>query len=264
MAIADLGGRRAFYVREGAGEPLLMIMGMAGHHLTWGAELPALLSTRYDLIRYDHRGIGDSDPAQAPFSVADLADDAARLLDALAVPTAHVFGISLGGAVAQEVALRHPHRVRTLTLGCTYAGGPAADLGAPGRERLLAAMATGDARVSVRTAFEVNLSREYAQDPRHFEVFAETAIAVRVPVPVVALQALAAAGHDTSGRLPTLSVPTLVMHGSADEMIFASNGRHVASLIPGATLESFDGAGHLFWWEDPKRAAALIEDHARS
>jgi 3-oxoadipate enol-lactonase len=262
MPSADLGDRRTFYVRAGGGEPLLLVMGMAGHHLTWGRALPALLERDFEVVRYDHRGIGASDRAEAAFSVADLADDAARLLDALGLDSAHVFGISLGGAVAQELVLRHPERVRTLTLGCTYAGGPGADLGAPGRDRLLAAMATQDARVSLRAAFEVNLSQAYTADDGHFAEFADTAIAVRVPVPVVALQARAAAGHDTSLRLPGVAVPTQVLHGTADEMIFASNGAHVAGLIPGARLEYFEGAGHLFWWEDPERAAKLIRQHA--
>src|SRR5919197_6681477 len=96
------------YFRRGQGEPLLLIMGMGGHHRMWREEFLALLEPHFDVVAYDHRGIGESDRAEGPFSVADLADDVAGLIAALGWERAHVFGISLGGMVAQELVLRHP------------------------------------------------------------------------------------------------------------------------------------------------------------
>lgn len=252
---------KLFHVRRGSGEPLLLIMGMGGHHRMWHEPFLELLEADFDLVAFDHRGIGTSDRADAPFTTADLADDAVALLDEAGWSSAHVFGISMGGLVAQELALNHPDRVRTLTLGCTLVG-TRGDLSAKGPQRFVEAGMTRDAEVAVRTGFEVNLSAGYAADPARFEEFRERSLAVKVPIPVVMMQMQAVLSHDTAARLPSLAVPTLVMHGGADEMVLVGNGKQLASLIPRARLEIFEEAGHLFWWEDPDRAAALIREHA--
>src|SRR6266540_7121268 len=138
-----MGHPRLHHVRRGSGEPLLLIMGMGGHHRMWGEPLLSLLESDFDMVAFDHRGIGTSDRADDPFTVADLADDAARVLDEVGWDSAHVFGVSLGGMVAQELVLRHRTRVRTLTLGCTYPG-RGGDLTAPGPQRAIEAGLTGD------------------------------------------------------------------------------------------------------------------------
>jgi pimeloyl-ACP methyl ester carboxylesterase len=261
MAYADIPGRRVHYVRGGSGEPLLLVMGMGGHHRLWAAPFVELLESDFDVIAFNHRGIGESSWAEGPFTIADLADDAAALVSTVGWDSAHVFGISLGGMVSQELALRHPERVRTLTLGCTYAG-TGGDLAAPGVQRYLEAGMTRDPEIAVRTAFEVNMSRTYAADPANYQAFERESLAVKVPIPVVQLQFQAVLGHDTSARLPRISAPTMVLHGTADEMLVAANAEHIAGLIPEARLELFEGAGHLFWWEKPERTAALLREHA--
>jgi 3-oxoadipate enol-lactonase len=248
------------HVRRGAGTPLLLIMGMAGHHRMWAEPFLALLEKDFDVVAFDHRGIGTSDRADEPFTIADLADDAVGVLDEVGWPRAHVFGISLGGMVAQEFALRHPERLRTLSLGCTYPG-IGGDLSATGAQRAIEAASTRDEELAVRTAFEVNVSARYAADAANFAAFRETALAVRVPVPVVMMQAQAVLQHDALSRLSRITAPTLVMHGTEDQMLAVANGRQIAGLIPGARLEIFEGAGHLFWWEEPERTAALLREH---
>ncbi len=252
---------RLFSVRRGSGEPLVLIMGMGGHHRMWHESFLKLLEADFDLLLFDHRGIGTSDRADGPFTTAELAADVVALLDEAGWSSAHVFGISMGGLVAQELALTHPGRVRTLTLGCTFVG-KGADFSAPGPQRFVEAGSTRDAEVAVRTGFEVNLSAAYRADPVNFELFREESLAVRVPIPVVLLQFQAVLAHDALSRLPELSVPTLVMHGTADDMVAVRNGEQLASAIPGARLEIFEGAGHLFWWEDMDRATALLREHA--
>src|SRR5262245_33677565 len=132
-----------YRIRRGTGEPLLLIMGMAGHHLIWGEPFLSLLERDFDLLTFDHRGIGTSERAEQEFSIADLAEDAVRVMAEAGWARAHVFGISLGGMVAQELVLRHPDLVRTLTLGCTYPG-VGGDLSATGAQRAIEAAETGD------------------------------------------------------------------------------------------------------------------------
>jgi 3-oxoadipate enol-lactonase len=249
-------------VRRGSGEPLLLIQGMSGTHLSWGDPFTDLLADQVETIAYDHRGIGRSSRVEQPFSITDLADDAAGLLDALELDSAHVVGISMGGMVAQELALRHPDRLRTLTLGCTYCGGPGSALTQEAViTRLGEAMMSGDRERAIRTGYEVNVAASFAADEANFEAFRSMALALPAPVPVIMLQMQAIAAHDTSARLGEVRAPTLVIHGDEDLMLGVDNGRLIASLIPGARLEVLEGVGHMFWWEQPERSARLVLDH---
>lgn len=261
MQFADLGARRLAYVRQGSGEPLLLIQGMAGHHGVWGDAFLDALAADFDVVAFDHRGVGDSTDVGGEFTIADLADDAALVLDALDWPAAHVMGISMGGMVAQELAIRHPDRVRTLVLGCTYAGGAGSALDAPGPMEMFQAMQTGDIEAVVKASYTANLSSAYTDDQAHYEPFRAASLSVRIPVTTVMRQAQAAILHDTSTRLNAVTAPTLVLHGTADRMLPISNAEHIAGLVPGAQLEVFDGVGHLFWWERTDLSAELVREH---
>jgi 3-oxoadipate enol-lactonase len=263
MSHLTVDGRRLFHHRSGVGEPLLLIQGMSGTHLSWGEPFATDMARDFDLVAYDHRGIGRSDRVDDPFSIVDLAQDAAGLLDELGWERAHVLGISMGGMVAQELALRHPERVRTLALGCTYCGGPGSALSPQSTlERLTAGMLSGDRERAIRTAFEVNVSAAFAAQDGAYALFRTMAKSLPAPVPVIMMQMQAIAAHDTSARLPSLAAPTLVIHGDEDEMLPVQNGRLIASLIPDAQLEILAGVGHMFWWEQPARAAELVRAHA--
>ncbi len=135
------------------------------------------------MIAYDHRGIGGSSPIDGSFTIADLADDAAGLLDALGIESAHVLGISMGGMIAQELVLARPDLVRTLALGCTYPGGADAQLTDQAViQRMVAGFATGDPEVILRTSFDANVSPAYAALPGSWETF--RAAALEVPAPI--------------------------------------------------------------------------------
>src|SRR3954464_13568618 len=123
MTLIDAGDIRLDYERSGSGPPLLLIMGMSGTALHWGDPFLQLLRRDFDVIAYDHHGVGASTPLHGSITTRAMADDAAALLAALGLDDAHVLGISIRVMVAQELALSHPERVRTLTLGCTYCGG---------------------------------------------------------------------------------------------------------------------------------------------
>ena len=266
MPTATVDGNELHYVRRGDGEPLLLIMGMSGTHLSWGDPfLDALVARGFAVITYDHRGVGRSSRIDEGFTLAQLADDADALLDALDVDSAHVVGVSMGGMVAQELALRHPDRIRSLVIGCSYAGGAGSALTGPATaQRLVEGWMSGDQERALRTGWEINVSRDFAARPGEYERWKEHVLALRVPLAVIQLQLQAIAPHDTSERLDQISVPTLVVHGTEDQMLPAANSRVIASRIPGAKLVELDGIGHVFWWEQPERSAELIAEHARA
>ncbi|MDM7490890.1 alpha/beta hydrolase [Rhodococcus sp. CSLK01-03] len=247
----------------GSGEPMLLVQGMSAHRGMWGKRFLGSLRGEFDVATYDHRGIAGSAPAHEPFTVADLASDAIALLDALGWKSAHVVGTSMGGMVAQELCLLAPERVRSVVLGCTTAGGPGGVHG-PGAFRLVEAIASRNAERAMQTAFEVNVSADFARRPGGLQRFVAASSARRVPAAVVELQAAACLAHDTSARLGEFEPRAAVLHGSEDQMIPPSEGARLAERIPGASYEEWAGVGHLFWWERPGEAAAFVTAHAKA
>ncbi len=264
MALVRVGEIELDVERGGSGPPLLLIMGMSGTALHWGEPFLRDLRRDFDVIAYDHRGVGASTRlGEERLTIPAMAADAAGLIEALGLDAVHVTGISMGGMIAQELALSFGERVRTLTLGCTYCGGPGSALaGEDVMRRLSEAMMSGDRELAIRTGWEANVSRAFAARDEQWQAFAAIAAQRAVAVPVVMSQMQAILTHDTSARLPSLQMPTLVIHGTDDEMLPVSNGRLIASLIPGARLEILDGVGHLFFWERPERSAELVRENA--
>ena len=264
MATATINGNELHHLQRGEGEPLLLIMGMSGTHLSWGEPFLEALARDFEVTVFDNRGVGKSSRAEVGYSIADLADDTAGLIEALGHESMHVTGISMGGMIAQELALRHPEKVRTLTLGCTYSGGEGSALSPPETfERLSAGWQSGDRERALRTGWEVNVSASFATDEDAFAAFKKAALDLPVAVPVIMGQLQAISQHDTSQRLDDVAAPTLVVHGTEDQMLPVGNARMIAERIPGARLEILDGIGHLFFVEEPERSAELIREHAR-
>lgn len=263
MPSVDAAGTELHYLRAGEGEPLLLIQGMSATHLTWGRPFLTELEPRFDCVVFDNRGMGLSGRAELPFTIADMAADTAALLDALELETAHVVGISMGGMIAQELALAHPERIRTLTIGASYCGGPEGSLMAPEDLQMLgAAYASGEPEQVFRAMWEINLSPGFREDDSRFAAFAEMGSQLPAPQPVVLQQMRACGAHDTHERLGRISLPTMVIHGDADRLLGHDNGREISAAIPGARFETLEGVGHMFWWEQPQRSAELIREHA--
>jgi pimeloyl-ACP methyl ester carboxylesterase len=261
--LAKVGEIELSYERAGSGPPLLMIMGMSGTFDHWDADFLADLRRDFETIVYDHRGVGASSRLEGPVTIARLAEDAAGLLAALELESAHVLGISMGGMVAQELALNYPERIRALALGCTYCGGEGSAVASEDVMRRLAeGMMSGDRERALRTGWEVNVSPEFAANDEAYARFREIGMRRAVPVEVIMEQMRAITEHDTSARLPEIALPTLIIHGTLDQMLPVQNGRMIAGLIPDSQLEIFEGIGHLFFWEQPERAAELVRAHA--
>jgi len=263
MPKIEVAGRELHFERGGSGEPLLLIQGMSGTHVSWGEPFKGALEEGFDVVAFDNRGIGHSAPVDGPFTIAEMATDTAGLLEALGWETAHVVGISMGGMIAQELALAHPERLRSLTLGCTYCGGPGSMLmPEENLQKLVAGMQSGDRDMAIRAGYEVNLSPAFRADESTYAAFHEMATSVPAAKATIELQAQAIFGHDTSGRLGEIATPTLIVHGTEDGVLPFPNGELIASLMPPARFEVLEGVGHMFWWEQPQRSAELIREHA--
>jgi 3-oxoadipate enol-lactonase len=259
----ELAGTELHYERSGSGEPLLLIQGMSGNHLAWGRPFSSLLERDFEVIAFDNRGIGLSRPVSEAFSIAEMAADTAGLLEALEIESAHVLGISMGGMIAQELALAQPQRLRSLTIGCSYCGGEGSQLMDPADfQGLVEAMASGDRQRVYRAMYELNLSPGFRADESRFAEFVAMAEALPAARETIELQVQAIVAHDTRDRLAEITVPTLVIHGTVDRVLGYPNGPLIASLIPGARLETYEDVGHMFWWERPERSAALVRGHA--
>lgn len=263
MALAKAGEIELSYERAGEGPPLLLIMGMSGTKHHWGNSLLEQLRHDFDTIVYDHRDAGDSTRTGQSFTIADLAEDAAGLLTALDLDSAHVMGISMGGMIAQELVLAHPERLRSLTLGCTYCGGEGSALASEGVMRKLAeAMSSGDRERAIRASWEVNVSPTFAADEAAWARFLATGMRYGLPVEVIMRQMQAIAGHDTSARLSQVRIPTLVIHGTLDQLLPVQNGHMIAELVTDSRLEIYEDVGHMFFLEQPDRTAQLLREHA--
>jgi 3-oxoadipate enol-lactonase len=192
-----------------------------------------------------------------------MAEDTAALMGELGLESAHVVGISMGGMIAQELVLAHPQRLRSLTLGCTYCGGPGSALMPEENARkLMEGLASGDREKAIRASYEVNLSPAFRADESRFAAFHEMATAVPAARETIELQVQAIFGHDTSGRIGEIAIPALIVHGTLDGVLPYPNGELIASLIPAARLKTLDGVGHMFWWEQPEASADPIREHA--
>ena len=258
-----VAGTQLHVERRGDGEPLLLIQGMGANSAHWGEPFLAELERDFELILYDHRGIGRSGPAADDLTTAALAADALALLGALRIERAHVLGFSMGGMAAQELALSAPERIATLTLASTSCGGTQSKpTSAEVVQALTMAMLSGDRERVVRTGYDLLFSSAFTGDAANYPPFAQAARTHPASLNALMSQHGAILAHDAYGRLRGLGVPTLVVHGTQDRLLSHVNGDLVASMIPGARLELLDGVGHLLFWEQPERVAQLVREHA--
>jgi 3-oxoadipate enol-lactonase len=246
---------RIYWEEQGQGEPVLLIMGLGYTAHMWHRTQPQL-AEHFRTIAFDNRGVGRSDAPAGPYAIAILASDAAKVLDAADVESAHVFGISMGGMIAQEFAFEYPTRVRSLIVGCTAAGGPTAVRSEPEAAQMLKARAqmTPDqaAEAALPFIYDVGTPRERIEED----------LAVRrpwLPRPesyLAQLQGILA--WEGYSRLPAIGVPTLVIHGENDRLVPAGNGRLIADRIPGAKLVLIPHASHIFLTDQPQIAQEAI------
>lgn len=258
MPVAKCGEIKLEYYDEGSGPPLLMIMGYGGQALSWGEPIMSELRKSFRTVRVSNRGTGDSDRPTEQFTVRTMADDAIALLDALGIETAHVFGVSMGGMIAQELVLAHPERVEGLVLGCTAAGGPTMVLADEEVREWMTPVPGLEREQQVRKMWPAITTQELIDKRDFLEEQLKVSLAKPTPMDTLLKQTVAIATFNTLDRLETIDKPTLVIHGDADRLVPIANGRFVHERIPGARLEVMPGAAHMFFWEEPRKAAELV------
>ncbi len=246
MPFADRGTHRLSYETLGREDapPLLLVMGMSFSARAWG-PMPERLAREFRVVVFDNRGAGESTAPLSLFGMDDLADDAAAVLEAAGVGPAFVFGISMGGMIALELALRHPERVRALALGATFAGWRSSRKPSVA---VLAELVAGGAlsrlglhRLIGRALVSPHLGGD---DLERFGSWIESAD--RVSPRVLSQQVAAVTTWDAFARLGEIRVPTLVLTGDADRLVPVENSREMAAAIHGARLVLLPGAGHCF------------------
>lgn len=252
------GAELAVTIR-GDGPPLLLIPGLGATRVVFEPIIP-LLAAHLTTIVYDQRGIGESQFTPGPYTTELLAADADAVLTAVGVERAAVLGASFGGMVAQQLAVNHEQRISRLVLAATGPG-QAHLIEPPGPAATNALLGRGarSPEEAYRIACTVLYSDEFQAN--HTDVIDEQVRQrARRPVDGRAFRAQLDASHqhDAWDGLARVTTPTLVMHGSADRVMPLPNARALAERIPGAQPVVFDGAGHLFFHEQPERTAELL------
>lgn len=259
---AEHAGIELSYSVQGDGpETVLLIQGLGARAADWGPELPGALAERFRVVTFDNRGTGSSDKPRDAWSLEDMAADAMAVLDAAGGERAHVVGVSMGGMIAQLVALDHAERVDRVVLLSTHAGGP--DVVQPGPEmmRVFQPPRGTPPEEIMRTALELIGAPGWAEaHPAKVEELMRIASEEPTPKYSFGAQLQALLSSDRSARVRNIAQPTLVVHGDADPLIPVDNGRVLADRIPGARLEILEGVGHMAMWEAPQRLCRVVLD----
>jgi pimeloyl-ACP methyl ester carboxylesterase len=259
-----LKSHRIYYESHGHGYPLVLIRGLGSNADHWYAQVPEF-SKHFRVIVFDNRGIGRSGDPGGDFTIQDMADDTVGLLDALSIPQAHVLGVSMGGMIAQRLALDHPGRVKGLVLVVSHCGGsrqvrPSAEIA-----RLVNEMVTvgsPESRIKALPAFfdpdtlKTNLACAQA--------YAEVSMKYPADAKILSRQFKAIQAFDVHDRLPAIQSPTLVVASSGDVLIPPGNSDLLAARIPGARLVSIPGGGHQILVEQPEACNRAVLDFLKA
>lgn len=246
-----------YYELRGEGYPLVLIMGLAGNAGWWSPELVDKLAGHYRVLMFDNRGSGRTDAPVSGYSIPAFAGDTAGLMTSLGIERAHVFGVSMGGMIAQEFALSHPDRVNRLVLGCTNCG---TGRSVAASEEVIKLMVS-QFGIHSREVLEIMFPRDYLERNRDKEaefirIYSENPIS---PAAFM-LQLGAIMGFDSHDRLDRITAPTLVITGDRDVLIPPENSEILAGGIPGARLETLKGCGHGFVSQAPEEVYCILRE----
>jgi pimeloyl-ACP methyl ester carboxylesterase len=255
-------GPDVYWRAAGRGPALVLLNGWSASGLAWPRVLVRELERRFRLVRIDNRGSGFSRFAETPFTVADLADDVAAVLDAEALESSLIVGVSMGGMIAQELAIRHPSRVNGLLLVSTRPPAPAyqGPRAGEGLWDMLRPARRGETLDAYLTRLWTGATAEGfgERDPESIAELVQQIVARPTSRGNLLHQLRAVSGWGHAERLRRIHAPTIVLHGAEDRLMRVENGRRLAELIPGARYVELDGVGHLPAVQAPGRLLELI------
>ena len=257
-------GLKLRYEIRGSGEPVALIMGFSGSGRGWGEAFLKLMEARFKIFVIDNRGTGESDKPDAEFTLADMAADIAAVLDHAKTPRAHIFGISMGGMIAQEFALAYPERTRGLVLGCTNCGASHSVPADPAAIANLIPAPGIDPIEQARRAFSVACGKAFLNSAAGQEILSQ-AIAEMGNYPITPMHTFMRQGQaigrfDSFARLGQIKSPTLIIHGDDDSIVPYPNAEVLQGAIAGSKKHTLKAAGHMFFWEVPDEAARAAGD----
>ena len=248
------------YEIRGDGDPLVLVHGLAYDRAGWGA-LPDLLAERFRVVLIDNRGVGESDAPPGPYTVSEMAADVLGVLDEAGIERTNLFGVSLGGYIAQELALTWPERVERLILCSTALGGPSAVPMPPATVEVFARYPTMEREAGLRMFVENSLGERGVRElPELVEEIFRYRLGHAPTAEAWMAQAAAGATYVNEDRVASISAPTLVLAGGADVVVDPANAELLASRIPGARAVIVPDRGHLMVWEDSERVAELVTE----
>lgn len=253
MPIREVNGIKIYYETEGEGDPLVMIMGLRRNVEWWYGQIPAL-SKHFRVLVFDNRGAGRTDKPKMDYSIRLFADDTAELMKTVQIDRAHILGISMGGYIAQELAIHYPEMVRSLILGCTSAGGEGAVLMSPERMKKFTANEGLSPEQILQKDMDIYFSDKFIKGhPEKIREFIEISLRYYQPADAFERQLAACLKHDTLNRLNRIAMPTLIMSGDDDPLVPPENSRVLKDLLPHAELSFFPGCRHCFFIEEADR-----------
>ncbi len=258
MPVAKVKDIAVSYAVEGHGEPLVMIMGFSAGRAGWTAQVP-FFKKHYQVVTFDNRGVGKSDKPPGPYSTKMMADDTVRLMDHLGIEKAHIMGASMGGMIAQELAINYPERVHKLVLACTYA----CQDGASGDTPQQAKLATLPPEKVTGAMIGLALNRPIYRYTFGLIGMLQARLMGRSARQGIAGQMEACRTHDTLERLGRITAPTLVIVGTADRIIAPVSSEIIAGRVPGSRLVKIEGGSHSFPMEMKKRFNAKVLEFLR-
>ncbi len=261
MPYRNVNGLRMHYRIVGDGPPLVLIMGLSGD-LTWWEPLVRELEDSFRLVLFDNRGAGLTEKPDEKYTIPMFAADTVGLMTALDIPKAHIFGVSMGGMIAQEIVLGHPDRVDRLVLGCTHAGGKSFIM--PSGEAVQAMTLTRGK--SLEEIARQNMVILFGPKFRHQNpAFIEATVARFVENPPTrkpfSQQFWAAIAHDCHDRLADIRKPALILTGDADVLIPPANSEVLRKGIPGSRLVTLPDAGHVFFIEAAGETGRILREY---
>ena len=247
MPIANVNGINIKYKVQGLGEPLIMIIGIGSDRSNWRQQT-RLFKKYYRTITFDNRGWGKSDRPTGPYTIKMMGDDTISLMDHLGIPIAHILGVSMGGMIAQEIAINHPERVNKLVLGCTFAR---RDENSGFSSEISKALEVNERsshdKVSLRRLVYVLIDLTFSEKLYRILFLPLMKIAIRFSALngfVEQLEAMLA--HDATDRLGMIKASTLIISGTEDRVIKPISSEVMANLVPKAKLVKVEGGSHGF------------------